>query len=63
MFSPLYFRQGGYIYVCGKIQMAGDVEKTLKNILRHIGIMTDEQVEVTMENMRKTMRYQEDVFG
>ena len=59
----VFFRQGGYIYVCGKIQMATDVEKTLKNILKHMGIMTDEQTELTMDSMRKNMRYQEDVFG
>ena len=57
------FRQGGYIYVCGKIQMATEVEKTLKKIMKHMGIMTDEQTELTMDSMRKNMRYQEDVFG
>jgi len=59
----LWIKQGGYIYVCGKIQMATEVEKTLKNIMKHMGIMTDEQTELTMDSMRKNMRYQEDVFG
>merc|ERR1719300_752314 len=33
-----------------------------KGILRHIGNIDEEAVESTMEDMRKNMRYQEDIF-
>ena len=56
-------RKGGYIYICGKISMAEGIEKALKGILRHIGNIDEEAVESTMEDMRKNMRYQEDIFG
>ena len=43
--------------------MAEGIEKALKGILRHIGNIDEEAVEHTMEDMRKNMRYQEDIFG
>ena len=43
--------------------MAEGVEKSLKDILRHIGNMDTETVEATFEEMRKNFRYQEDIFG
>jgi len=59
----LWVKKGGYIYICGKISMAEGIEKALKGILRHIGNIDEEAVESTMEDMRKNMRYQEDIFG
>ena len=56
-------RRGGYIYICGKISMAEGVENALKGVLTHIGNMDAEAVEKTFEDMRKNLRYQEDIFG
>ena len=56
-------RRGGYIYICGKISMAEGVENALKGVLTHIGNMDAETVEKTFEDMRKNLRYQEDIFG
>ena len=55
--------KGGYIYICGKIRMAEDVENTLLEILRHIGNMDKEAAEEKFADMRKNFRYQEDIFG
>jgi len=59
----LWVKNGGYIYICGKISMAEGVEKALKDILRHIGNLDPDAVEATFEEMRKNFRYQEDIFG
>ena len=55
--------KGGYIYICGKIRMAEDVENTLLGILRHIGNMDQEAAVEKFADMRKNFRYQEDIFG
>ena len=61
MIPPL--SKGCYIYVCGKIQMAEAVENTLLEILRHFGNLDRETALEKFENMRKNLRYQEDIFG
>ena len=43
--------------------MAEGVENALKDVLRHIGMMDTEKAERTLEEMRRTSRYQEDIFG
>ena len=43
--------------------MAEGVENALKDILKHIGMMDTETAEKTLEEMRRTSRYQEDIFG
>ena len=43
--------------------MAEGVEKSLKDVLRHIGNMDSDTVEMTFADMRKNARYQEDIFG
>ena len=55
--------KGCYIYVCGKIQMAEDVKKTLVDILKHIGNMDTDAAQKKFESMRKNLRYQEEIFG
>lgn len=55
--------KGCYIYVCGKIQMAEAVENTLLEILKHIGNLDRESALEKIANMRKNLRYQEDIFG
>lgn len=61
--ETLFCRGGGYIYVCGKIGMAEQVEKTLRHVLMEFGKMESITAENTMEEMRKNYRYQEDIFG
>ena len=55
--------KGCYIYVCGKIQMAEAVEKTLLEILKHIGNLDSDTAQEKFDSMRKNLRYQEDIFG
>lgn len=55
--------KGCYIYVCGKIKMAEGVENTMLDILETAGNMDREAALETLNNMRKTNRYQEDIFG
>uniref|UniRef100_A0A8B9PWC5 Nitric oxide synthase n=1 Tax=Apteryx owenii TaxID=8824 RepID=A0A8B9PWC5_APTOW len=43
--------QGGHIYVCGDVTMAGDVLKTIQRIVRQQGQLSDDS------------RYHEDIFG
>ena len=43
--------------------MAEGVENALKGVLSHIGMMDTETKEKTFEDMRKNLRYQEDIFG
>ena len=43
--------------------MAEGVENALKDVLRHIGMMEPEAVESTFLDMRRNLRYQEDIFG
>ena len=59
----LFVRKGCYIYVCGKIQMAEAVEKTLLEILKHIGNLDSETAQEKFDSMRRNLRYQEDIFG
>ena len=59
----LWQKKGGYIYICGKIQMAEEVGNALIEILTHLGNMDKTTAADTLENMRKLYRYQEDIFG
>merc|ERR1712013_359917 len=59
----LWQEKGGYIYICGKIQMAEEVGNALIEILTHLGNMDKTTATDTLENMRKLYRYQEDIFG
>ena len=43
--------------------MAEAVENTLLEILRHFGNLDRETALEKFENMRKNLRYQEDIFG
>ena len=59
----LWQKKGGYIYICGKVQMAEEVSKAVLDILKHLGNMDQELAEATLQGMRKLKRYQEDIFG
>ena len=59
----LWLNKGGYIYVCGKVQMAEEVCQALLDILTHLGNMNKATAATMLEGMKKTYRFQEDIFG
>ena len=59
----LWHRKGGYIYICGKIQMAEEVGQAVLEILKHLGNMDKATAAATLEESRANLRYQEDIFG
>lgn len=44
--------QGGHVYVCGDVTMAGDVLKTIQNIVRHQGNLTTEEASIFISKLR-----------
>jgi sulfite reductase (NADPH) flavoprotein alpha-component len=58
-----WFENGAYFYVCGdKERMAKDVNEALINVIEKEGACTREEAEVYLDNMKKTGRYQRDVY-
>ncbi|XP_072839703.2 nitric oxide synthase 1 isoform X1 [Pogona vitticeps] len=55
--------QGGHIYVCGDVTMAGDVLKTIQSIIRQQGQLTAEESSTFISKLRDDNRYHEDIFG
>ncbi|XP_019362213.1 PREDICTED: nitric oxide synthase, brain isoform X1 [Gavialis gangeticus] len=55
--------QGGHIYVCGDVTMAGDVLKTIQCIMRQQGQLSVEEAGVFISRLRDDNRYHEDIFG
>uniref|UniRef100_A0A670KAH4 Nitric oxide synthase n=1 Tax=Podarcis muralis TaxID=64176 RepID=A0A670KAH4_PODMU len=55
--------QGGHLYVCGDVTMAGDVLKTIQSIGRHQGKLTAEEASTFISKLRDDNRYHEDIFG
>ncbi|XP_018409777.1 PREDICTED: nitric oxide synthase, brain [Nanorana parkeri] len=55
--------QGGHIYVCGDVTMAGDVLKSLHYIVKQSGNMTTEEAGAFISKLRDDNRYHEDIFG
>ncbi|XP_053556478.1 nitric oxide synthase, brain isoform X2 [Bombina bombina] len=55
--------QGGHIYVCGDVTMAGDVLKSLQHIVKQHGNLTPEEAGVFVSKLRDDNRYHEDIFG
>ncbi|MDR0679922.1 MAG: hypothetical protein LBF42_02705 [Puniceicoccales bacterium] len=54
---------GAYFYVCGDAgRMAIDVKNMLKNIAIRIGGLEEEEANNWLDNLKKTGRYQEDVY-
>uniref|UniRef100_A0A8B9PK17 Nitric oxide synthase n=1 Tax=Apteryx owenii TaxID=8824 RepID=A0A8B9PK17_APTOW len=51
--------QGGHIYVCGDVTMAGDVLKTIQRIVRQQGQLSVEEAGAFISKLR----YHEDIFG
>merc|ERR1719219_3121306 len=59
----IWINRGGYIYVCGKIKMAEDVENTLQEMLVDHGQMDANAAVEKIADMKKEFRYLEDIFG
>uniref|UniRef100_A0A8C7UPF1 Nitric oxide synthase n=1 Tax=Oncorhynchus mykiss TaxID=8022 RepID=A0A8C7UPF1_ONCMY len=55
--------EGGHIYVCGDVGMAGDVLKTVQQIIKLQGNMTLEDAGFYISKLRDENRYHEDIFG
>lgn len=53
----------GHIYVCGDVTMAGDVLKTVQQIIKQHGHMTLEEAGLFISKLRDENRYHEDIFG
>uniref|UniRef100_A0A669PX34 Nitric oxide synthase n=1 Tax=Phasianus colchicus TaxID=9054 RepID=A0A669PX34_PHACC len=51
--------QGGHIYVCGDVTMAGDVLKTVQRIVKQQGQLSVEEAGTFISKLR----YHEDIFG
>ncbi|KAF4074241.1 hypothetical protein AMELA_G00237230 [Ameiurus melas] len=55
--------EGGHIYVCGDVTMAGDVLKTIQQIIKLHGNMPLEDAGFYISKLRDENRYHEDIFG
>uniref|UniRef100_A0A8C6TYH5 Nitric oxide synthase n=1 Tax=Neogobius melanostomus TaxID=47308 RepID=A0A8C6TYH5_9GOBI len=53
----------GHIYVCGDVTMAGDVLKTIQQIIKQHGHMSLEEAGIFISKLRDENRYHEDIFG
>ena len=53
-----WIREGGTIYVCGKIQMATGVQETLLQILQNFGNMAK-----CTAGLKNSGKYKQDIFG
>uniref|UniRef100_A0AAX7V4P7 Nitric oxide synthase n=1 Tax=Astatotilapia calliptera TaxID=8154 RepID=A0AAX7V4P7_ASTCA len=56
-------QEGGHIYVCGDVTMAGDVLKTVQQIIKQQGNMSLEDAGFFISKLRDENRYHEDIFG
>ena len=58
-----WLEDGAHIYVCGDaLRMAADVHETLVSIVQHQGGKSREAAEAYVEDLKKTKRYQRDVY-
>ncbi|XP_061116719.1 nitric oxide synthase, brain [Conger conger] len=55
--------RGGHVYVCGDVTMAGDVLKTIQQIIKLQGNMSLEDAGFYISKLRDENRYHEDIFG
>ncbi|XP_029018514.1 nitric oxide synthase, brain isoform X2 [Betta splendens] len=55
--------EGGHIYVCGDVTMAGDVLKTVQQVIKQQGNMSLEDAGFFISKLRDENRYHEDIFG
>ena len=55
--------EGAHVYVCGDAKhMAADVHEALRDVLVAHGGLDDEQAEVRLKELRRSGRYQKDVY-
>jgi NADPH-ferrihemoprotein reductase len=59
----LLLEHNAYLYICGSASMARDVAARLSNCLKNRLRWDENQVKEWSENMRKSHRWQEDVWG
>ena len=58
-----WLEEGGYFYVCGDAsRMAKDVDVALHKIVAQEGNLSEELAEAYVQDMRKSKRYQRDVY-
>lgn len=59
----LWLQQGAHVYVCGDVtHMAKDVHHALLTVIEQQGNQTPQQAEQYLNELRKTKRYQRDVY-
>ncbi|KAM4701870.1 nitric oxide synthase, inducible [Discoglossus pictus] len=59
----ILLEEEGHVYVCGNIQMARDVAKTVKNMIAKKMGLKEEEAEDVFSQLKNQMRYHEDIFG
>lgn len=58
-----WLEEGAHFYVCGDAnRMAADVHEALVNIVENFGAKSREEAEAYVENLKKSKRYQRDVY-
>lgn len=58
-----WLEEGAHFYVCGDAsRMAADVHEALISVVKNYGAKTREESEEYIENLKKTKRYQRDVY-
>ena len=58
-----WLEEGAHFYVCGDAsRMATDVHEALISVVKNYGAKTREEAEEYIENLKKTKRYQRDVY-
>ncbi|MEE6468760.1 hypothetical protein FKM82_008371 [Ascaphus truei] len=59
----IMLEEEGHLYVCGNIEMARDVAKTLKSMIAKKMGLSEEETETYFSQLKSQMRYHEDIFG
>ena len=58
-----WLEEGAHFYVCGDAsRMAADVHEALISVVKNYGAKSREEAEAYIENLKKTKRYQRDVY-
>ncbi|XP_047145404.1 nitric oxide synthase 1 isoform X3 [Hydra vulgaris] len=58
-----FIKKEGHIYVCGNVNMASDVQKTIINIMMDNLKYSEQDCKDLIHNLKKNRRYHEDIFG
>jgi sulfite reductase (NADPH) flavoprotein alpha-component len=57
-----WLAEGAHVYVCGAMTMGKDVERALVDIIAAHGVRSAEQSAAFLAELKKTNRYQTDVY-